>query len=118
MQVLNDTKPMTVIADLYQEAHKIWRDMSILTNFVDCHDKERFLSYKNDVASFKAALAFTICSLGIPTLYYGNEQGFTGGDLPTNRENLWGHMNRDHELYKFIKILNEFRRESNFFNYE
>ncbi|GFP21371.1 hypothetical protein HKBW3S06_00597 [Candidatus Hakubella thermalkaliphila] len=65
-----------------------------LVNFVDSHDKPRFLSIRNDRVAFRQALAFILTAPGIPLIYYGNEQylhndgvneaGQVGGD-PFNR---------------------------------
>ena len=111
-------KPMTLLSEYYKDAYSKWKDISILANFLDCHDKPRFLSYDNDIPSFKAALSFTICSVGIPTIYYGNEQGFTGGEEPQNRESLWPHLNTNSEMYQFIKTLAQFRKKTEFYKYE
>jgi len=117
-QTFSQEKPLTLLSDYYKEANIKWKDISVLANFLDCHDKPRFLSHNNDVPSFKAALSFTICSIGIPTIYYGNEQGFIGGEEPRNRESLWPHLDKNHEMYKFIKTLTEFRIKTEFYKFE
>ena len=41
---------------------------------------------------------------GIPILYYGSEQAYSGGSDPLNREPLWlSHMLKDSEIYRFIQ---------------
>ena len=110
--------PMTEISEYYEQAYQYWPDITVLANFMDCHDKVRFLSYANDITSFKATLAFTISSVGIPTIYYGSEQSFKGGDDPANRENLWGHMDTKSELYQFLKTLNKFRTDTEYYKHE
>jgi glycosidase len=46
-----------------------------------------------DVARFRprllAALTFLLTEDGVPCIYYGTEQDFTGGNDPSNRERLW-----------------------------
>jgi len=37
----------------------------------------------------KSAVAWTICSEGIPIMYYGTEQLLKGAGDPENRETLW-----------------------------
>ena len=79
-------------------------------NFLDNHDVGRFLFYQffhTDLASVAAgalpaakfdeirdrklnnALVFLLTEEGIPCIYYGDEQGFEGGNDPANREDLW-----------------------------
>jgi alpha-amylase len=56
--------------------------------------------------------------VGIPLIYYGSEQGFSGGDDPKNREPLWNNFNQNHEIYLFIqKILNA-RTQTQWYKYE
>ena len=116
--VFEKTGSMNSLESYYGEASTTWNDMSVLGNFVNNHDVPRFLHNNDNIISFKAALAFSICSIGIPTLYYGDEQGFSGGIDPGNREPLWTSMNRDNEIYQFLKTINIFRKDSEFFNHE
>ncbi len=61
-----------------------------LINFIDNHDVPRFLFASNgDVAALHNALSLLYTEDGIPDLYYGTEQDFSGGDDPANREVLW-----------------------------
>ena len=46
---------------------------------------------------------------GIPIIYYGTEQGFTGAVDPDNRESLWPHYDTEHWLYVFISTIAKFR---------
>ncbi len=61
-----------------------------LVNFVDNHDVGRFLfSSQGDKAGLRNALALNMTAQGVPCLYYGTEQEFSGGNDPANREVLW-----------------------------
>jgi glycosidase len=61
-----------------------------LVNFIDNHDVARFLYSSNgDVAALRNALTLLYTEEGIPDLYYGTEQEFSGGNDPSNREILW-----------------------------
>jgi alpha-amylase len=61
-----------------------------LVNFIDNHDVPRFLFASNgDVAALHNALSLLYTEDGIPNLYYGTEQDFSGGNDPANREVLW-----------------------------
>lgn len=84
-----------------------FKDVSVLTSFVDNHDVARFLSTKNDQALFKNALAFVLLGETIPVVYYGSEQGFAGGADPANREALWSSgYDTSSDLYQFIANIN------------
>jgi glycosidase len=62
----------------------------LLVNFLDNHDVARFLFDSNgDVAALRNALTLNMTADGIPCLYYGTEQDFSGGNDPANREILW-----------------------------
>jgi len=109
---------MSTFEGYYGGATATWKDITVLGNFVDNHDIPRFLDNNPDVAGFKSALGFSMCSVGIPTVYYGDEQGFGGGADPGNREALWNNMDRDNEFYKFVKQINTFRKNSAFWKNE
>lgn len=78
----------------------------LLGTFLDNHDVQRFLNINSDWTLLKNALAFTILSRGIPILYGGTEQTYTGGNDPANREDLWrsGYATTG-DMYTFIKKL-------------
>jgi glycosidase len=60
-----------------------------LVNFIDNHDVPRFLSGQPDDRRLRLAIAYIMAAEGIPCIYYGTEQGFSGGGDPANRERLW-----------------------------
>jgi alpha-amylase len=61
-----------------------------LVNFLDNHDVGRFLfDAAGDKAALQNALTLLMTEDGIPCLYYGTEQEFSGGNDPANREVLW-----------------------------
>ena len=61
-----------------------------LVNFLDNHDVPRFLyDAQGDTAALHNALTLLLTEDGIPCLYYGTEQEFSGGNDPANREVLW-----------------------------
>lgn len=47
---------------------------------------------------------------GIPFFYYGDEQYFSGGNDPQNRESLWDAMNTDSDMYKYVAKINQARK--------
>jgi len=60
-----------------------------LVNFIDNHDVSRFLFQSGDTPALLNALTLLYAEDGIPDLYYGTEQNFSGGNDPANREVLW-----------------------------
>ncbi len=61
-----------------------------LVNFLDNHDVARFLfDSQGDVPALRNALTLLLTEDGIPCIYYGTEQEFSGGNDPANREVLW-----------------------------
>ncbi|MBI2933180.1 MAG: hypothetical protein HYY16_16165 [Planctomycetes bacterium] len=97
---------------------KEYHDDLLNVLFFDNHDMPRFLNGMgtDGWARLKAALGFLYTARGIPCLYYGTEQGFSGGEDPWNREDMCGangdHFNPRHELYEWVAKLNKLRREA------
>src|SRR4029079_10765565 len=61
-----------------------------LVNFMDNHDVARFLfDALGDKDALRNAFVLLMTEEGIPCLYYGDEQDFSGGNDPSNREVLW-----------------------------
>jgi alpha-amylase len=50
---------------------------------------------------------------GVPMIYQGQEQSFSGAGVPSNREAMWtSGFSTTSELYKFIKLMNVIRRHA------
>lgn len=82
-----------------------------LVNFVDNHDVARFLYGRPDPAALDNALLFLFTEDGIPCVYYGTEQGFSGGNDPANREDLWqSGYDQGSRHYQWIRRLTRIRR--------
>lgn len=94
---------MWKIHDFDQSAQNAFSQPDVLANFISNHDNPRWLNMYSDWTTFKSVITFLYFYNGIPIIYYGDEQGFHGGSDPDCRENLWGHMNTDGELYKYIQ---------------
>ncbi|KAK6064102.1 glycoside hydrolase family 13 protein (alpha amylase) [Seiridium cupressi] len=83
---------------------------STLGSFMENHDQVRFASLTSDANLIKNAIAFTILADGIPIIYYGQEQQYSGGADPNNREPLWtSGYNTNSDLYQFITTINKIR---------
>jgi glycosidase len=82
-----------------------------LVNFMDNHDVPRFLFDKPSLPALYNALAFLFTEDGIPCLYYGTEQEFSGGNDPDNRERLWQTgFATDGKTFQFIARLIQIRK--------
>jgi alpha-amylase len=82
-----------------------------LVNFIDNHDVPRFLFASNgDVNALRNALTLLFTEDGIPNIYYGTEQEFSGGNDPANREVLWtSGMPTDGDTFAHIANLARLR---------
>ncbi|CAO3622891.1 unnamed protein product [Cunninghamella blakesleeana] len=89
---------------------------SYFVNFIDNHDVQRLSTLTNgDFSLVKNALTFAVMIEGIPSVYYGTEQGMTGGNDPDNRKPLWsnGGYNVNSDMYTFTKTLVKNGRQAN-----
>ena len=91
----------------------------LMPTFVDNHDVDRFLAGGSQAALKQALLAmFTLP--GIPTVYYGTEQGFTQPRAAMFAAG-WASGGRDRfdtaaPLYRYIATLSQLRREHRLFS--
>lgn len=98
------------LVDNHNKISRRFSDPTTLANFLDSHDNARWLSKNRDAALLKNALAYVLLARGIPVIYYGTEQGFSGGADPANREDLWrSRYNTDGDLYRAISRLSGVR---------
>ena len=86
----------------------------LMPTFVDNHDVDRFLS-GGSAAALKQSLLLTMTLPGIPTLYYGTEQGYTEprGAMFASGFKSGGRDRFDTNapLYRFIQGITRLRRE-------
>ncbi|MBX3064758.1 MAG: hypothetical protein KF726_17375 [Anaerolineae bacterium] len=93
---------------------------SFFVNFLDNHDvNSRFYSAESDDprkydAHMSLALTCLLTLQGIPSLYYGTEQGLQGSgeSSEATREALWGKPNAfdlHHPFYRTIELLSRLR---------
>ena len=66
-----------------------YADTGLLGVFTDNHDNPRFMHETTDKGNYRAALAYSLLSDGIPIVYYGSEWFYAGGNDPGCREPLW-----------------------------
>ncbi|PGH17299.1 hypothetical protein AJ79_01183 [Helicocarpus griseus UAMH5409] len=85
-------------------------DPSLLGTFSENHDTPRFASYTDDIALAQNVLAFNVLADGIPIIYAGQEQHYSGGNDPDNREAVWlSGFPTDAPLYQLIASANKLR---------
>ncbi|USW53609.1 Putative carbohydrate binding module family 20, glycosyl hydrolase, family 13, catalytic [Septoria linicola] len=106
-----NTATMNELANNIQWLAGTCQDITLLGNFIENHDQARFPSITTDAGLIKNAIAFIVLNDGIPIVYQGQEQGFSGAVDPYNREPLWtsGYSTKA-SLYTFIASLNGARR--------
>jgi len=85
----------------------------LLVNFLDNHDVARFLSdAQGDVDALRNALTLILTEDGIPCIYYGTEQDFSGGNDPANREILWlTGFNQSGDTFRHVAKLTALRKK-------
>lgn len=94
------------LVDMHNTISSLFPDPAALGTFLDNHDNPRWLNAKNDITLFKNALTYVALSRGIPIIYYGTEQAYSGGSDPANREDLWrSNFNANSELYVLLSNL-------------
>lgn len=98
------------IVDMHSWIDRVMPDPTALGTFFDNHDQKRWLSMRNDQAVLKNVLAYTLLGRGIPIVYYGTEQGYSGAADPNNREDLWrSNFDTNSNLYQAISRLSNAR---------
>ncbi|KAJ7929301.1 glycoside hydrolase family 13 protein [Mycena leptocephala] len=88
---------------------KAYTDTTVLGNFLENQDVPRWHNLSVDPQSLYNAMTFSFLSDGIPIVYYGQEQGFSGAVDPYNREPLWPSNYTNTTSYQLISTLNQLR---------
>lgn len=114
-------KGRTVAFAAYLEKRHRVRDGYHLAHYLSSHD-EPLLLYElgDDKDRFRLCVGLQMTSLGIPTIYYGEEVARQGSVWPTNRNDMpWGNrairpgqgVERDEALRDYYKKLIRIRRD-------
>ncbi|KAJ5260542.1 hypothetical protein N7478_012147 [Penicillium angulare] len=102
------------ISDLYNMIESVASDCAdptLLGNFIENHDNPRFAYYTDDYSQAKNVISFVFLSDGIPIIYAGQEQHYSGGNDPDNREATWlSGYSTTAELYEYIATTNKIRK--------
>ena len=106
-------------ASYLEKRHKV-RDGYHLAHYLSSHDEPMALhNLQGDLDAFRLCVALQMTSLGIPTIYYGEEVARQGSVWPVNRGDMpWGKravlpgkgMDRDESLREYYRTLIEARR--------
>ncbi|KAL8998802.1 MAG: hypothetical protein Q9169_002252 [Polycauliona sp. 2 TL-2023] len=106
---------MTYLGVVLSAIQDSCQDSTLLATFSENHDLPRFLNKRNDMTAQMNVIVFTILAGGIPIIYQGQEQGFSGGEDPANREALWDSgYSTESPLYKLIAYVNQIRNREVF----
>lgn len=114
MGFLNSTQGNTVsLLRAVEQLKTECKDVSVLGTFTENHDLPRFASQTQDLSLAKNALALTILWDGIPIVYAGQEQHYSGYADPANREATWlAKYSRRSPLYELIASVNQVRNQA------
>jgi len=102
---------MYQIRTCLQAEQNAFKNTNLLGLFIDNHDNPRFLNGQSDYQLYKNALTYVLTGTGIPIIYYGTEQGYSGGNDPADRESLWPNYNTQAQLYMFLQTIVAFRNQ-------
>ena len=102
----------------YSQCTSAFKNINVEGNFVDNHDNARFLYNYNKINRLQNAIAWSMTWPGIPILYYGDEQGYAGGNDPNNREILWPNLgNTKSQMYTFVSSVVHYRKNNQIWNF-
>lgn len=106
----NASGDMSSLASMLKVVQSNCKDPTLMGTFVENHDNPRFPSLTSDASRNKNVIAFTLLADGVPIIYQGQEQHYSGGNDPYNREALWasGYATKS-TLYGFIGSVNQIR---------
>lgn len=76
LDVLARGRPTAELADRIERMMRLHSAPHLMPTFLDNHDVDRFLASGSD-AALRQGLLMLMTLPGIPTIYYGTEQGFT-----------------------------------------
>lgn len=112
-------RPPAELAHRIDSMMRVHADPHRMPSFIDNHDVDRFLAGGSE-AGLKQGLLMLMTLPGIPTIYYGTEQGFTeprramfaGGHAAGGRD----HFDTDAPLYRYLQRATALRRAHRVFS--
>ncbi|OSX57019.1 glycoside hydrolase family 13 protein [Postia placenta MAD-698-R-SB12] len=108
----NTSGDLSALAQTVQKEQSAYRlGTSMTGSFLENQDNPRFQSFQTDQALVLNAMTWPFVQDGVPILYYGQEQGYTGANDPYNREALWlSGYEEDKPLVIHVRMLNAARK--------
>ena len=104
---------MTALANEVDQIKSACKDSTALGTFTENHDVPRFPSNTNDISLCSNAVAFAMLADGIPIVYEGQEQHYSGGAVPANREAIWpSGYSTTGPIYRLIASVNQVRNQA------
>nr|GAT52123.1 Not1-domain-containing protein [Mycena chlorophos] len=100
---------ISALTDNLAQSKAGYKDTTVLGNFLENQDNPRWHNLSVDPQSLYNAMAFTFMTDGIPIVYYGQEQGFSGNADPYNREPLWPSNYTNTTTYQLMTTFNTLR---------
>jgi alpha-amylase len=97
------------LVQVFETAKTGFKDMTVLGNFLENHDVPRWHNLSVDPQSLYNAMTWNFMTEGIPLVYAGQEQAFSGPGDPYNREALWPSKYDNSSAYQLIATLNRLR---------
>ncbi|KAI0721441.1 glycoside hydrolase superfamily [Fomitopsis betulina] len=86
----NTSGDLSQLASSVNSSQSAYRLGTFMTGaFLENQDNPRFPSLTTDQSLIMNAMTWVFVQDGIPIIYYGQEQGYAGGNDPNNREALW-----------------------------
>ncbi|KAF8964120.1 glycoside hydrolase superfamily [Flammula alnicola] len=101
---------ISALTQVFEDSKTKFTDVGLLGNFLENQDLPRWHNLSVDPQSMYNAMTFTFMSDGIPIVYYGQEQYFSGNADPLNREPLWPSNYAQTDGYKLMTTLNKVGR--------
>lgn len=108
-------------ASYLEKRHKV-RPGYLLAHYLSSHDEPMSLyNLQGDKEAFRLCVALQMTSVGIPTIYYGEEVARDGSVWPLNRNDMpWGRravlpgkgLKRDEDLRAYYRKLIDTRRQN------
>ena len=111
--------PTHALGERIHQMMRVHSDPHRMPSFIDNHDVDRFLKGGSDIA-LRQSLALIMTLPGIPTLYYGTEQGFKEQRAAMFAAG-YGAGGKDHfdtqsPLYLFTQSLTQLRKQHRVFS--
>lgn len=102
----------SLMSTVIESQEKYASGLCMTGSFVENYDQPRFPSFTKDESLIKNAVTWPFIHDGIPIVYYGQEQGFQGGAVPSNHEPLWSSYYRVYQkpLVQHMTNLNAVRK--------